>query len=285
MIIFFGKGRLGNQLFQYAFIKNFSKPKELIITSNFAELLDLFKVNENILNIKNKYLNVLIKRLALPILRFCAKRKIISSYKVNKINIAGCYMSDTTYSKEKGFLPIKFIYPGYFQGEVFFSNDNVKNLKIKEKYLDKARSFLKTLPANKNKLFVHVRQTDYKKHSCFGIKGVALPLNYYFNQIKWLEEKLNDCFFIFLTDDNNYVKEKFRKINNKVISENSMFVDFAIMTLCDGGIMSNSTFSWWGGYFNNKKFLIAPEYWLGFKSKKEYPKGITPSFARIKRIQ
>ena len=33
---------------------------------------------------------------------------------------------------------------------------------------------------------------------------------------------------------------------------NSMFVDFAIMMLCDAGI-SNSSFSWWGAYLMKSK--------------------------------
>jgi hypothetical protein len=60
-----------------------------------------------------------------------------------------------------------------------------------------------------------------------------------------------------------------------------MYVDFCILTLCDGGIMSNSTFAWWGGFLMKKGPLIAPKYWFGFKSKVEFPRGISPSFAEI----
>ena len=39
---------------------------------------------------------------------------------------------------------------------------------------------------------------------------------------------------------------------------------FHLMTLCKGGITSNSSYSWWGSYLNNnddKKFIM-PKQWL-----------------------
>ena len=40
--------------------------------------------------------------------------------------------------------------------------------------------------------------------------------------------------------------KEFAYIKNKYISENNQYIDFTLMTLCDYGIMSNSTFSYWG---------------------------------------
>ena len=46
MIIFFGDGKLGNQLFQLAFLYNFNKKKKIIFSSNFKEVFSLFKVQD-----------------------------------------------------------------------------------------------------------------------------------------------------------------------------------------------------------------------------------------------
>jgi len=53
------------------------------------------------------------------------------------------------------------------------------------------------------------------------------------------------------------------------------------MTLCEYGIMSNSSFSYWGGYLmKNRKEVLFPKYWLGFKEKRYSPIGIKPTWAK-----
>jgi hypothetical protein len=43
-----------------------------------------------------------------------------------------------------------------------------------------------------------------------------------------------------------------------------MGIVFALMTLCEYGVCSNSSFSWWGAYLmKNKKIVIMPKYWYG----------------------
>ncbi len=52
------------------------------------------------------------------------------------------------------------------------------------------------------------------------------------------------------------------------------------MTLCNGAILSPSSFAWWGSYLmKNRDVVFVPKYWLGFKSKVEFPMGIIPDFA------
>ena len=75
----------------------------------------------------------------------------------------------------------------------------------------------------------------------------------------------------------------FNDIENKVIFSNEIGVDFAVMILCKSGIISNSSFSWWGAYLMKERYQVfAPKYWMGYKSHKEYPKGIhTEKFSFI----
>ena len=49
------------------------------------------------------------------------------------------------------------------------------------------------------------------------------------------------------------------------------------MTLCANGIVSNSSFSWWGAYLMDiKNIVIYPKYWFGWKNKTESHIGIQP---------
>ena len=286
MVFFFGDGRLGNQLFQYLFISSIGNKIHTIISYNFEDILELFDSIQNVINIRNKYIRFLIRTFFLPILDFLVKTKLISSYKVNTYDETGFIVPDVTFSKTKGLLPIIYIYPCFAQSEIFFKQDAAKNLMIKKSYLEKAEEFLAAIPEKYTKIFVHIRRTDYIDFEVLGKGGVTLPLSYYRNNIQSYEKSIENPFFVFLTDDPDFVENYFENTPNKVISKNAMFVDFAIITLCEYGIMSNSSFSWWAAYMMKvRKQVFAPEYWLGWKSKIEYHKGITPSFAEMVEVK
>jgi hypothetical protein len=280
MIFFFGDGRLGNQLFQYSFIKSIEVKEHSIVTYNFEDILEFFDPIQSIINIQNKRIKFLIRNLALPLFDFISQIKLITSYKIDINNENGFLIPDVSYTKRNGLLPIIYIYPCFVQSEIFFNKHSIKNLAIKKNYLEKAQNFLALIPNHFNKVFVHVRRGDYIDYSVLGKMGVTLPISYFRNRIQWYEENIENPFFVFLTDDPEFVECCFDNIHNKAISKNSNFVDFAIITLCEYGIMSNSSFSWWATYMmKNRKKVFSPKYWLGWKSYVEYPRGISPSFA------
>ena len=74
----------------------------------------------------------------------------------------------------------------------------------------------------------------------------------------------------------------FNEFQNKLVSYNIPQIDLAIMTLCNYGICSNSSFSWWGAYLiKNRKKIIFPSYWFGWKSRIESHPGIQPSWSDV----
>jgi hypothetical protein len=284
VIIFFGEGRLGNQLFQYAFLKNFAKKGELIFTNNFSELLELFDIQDNIINIRNKHLVFITKKILVVFLKKLARLRVISYCQANKEKINNLTREKDSYKFLRGLFPIIFIFPGYFQSENFFDKKNLANLKIKSKYKNRAKAILSKAPKNRQKIFVHIRRKDYKKinHHFLGKHYFSLPLTYYKNSFNYLSKRIKNPYYIFFSDDIDFVKENFKKITPGFISENSMFIDFTMMTLCNGGIASNSSFSWWASYFmKKKKFVLVPKYWLGFNNKLVHPIGIYPNFSKI----
>ena len=93
-------------------------------------------------------------------------------------------------------------------------------------------------------------------------------------------------FFIFLSDDAGFVECCFEDIENKYISRNSMTVDLAIMSLCLYGIVSNSSFSWWGAYMmKDRKKVVFPKYWYGWKIKVESHVNIQPEWAEVIEVK
>jgi len=277
MLIFFANGRLGNQIFQYAFLKTIAKKDETLIIYNFDSIIDVFDVprRKTLIIKKRRYLRAILRLIARPFLILLSRLRLISLIQQDNDNFDGYKYNSDTYTKKDGILPFTFVDTNFFQSENFF-NDNVPNgIIIKSKHLNKANNLLADIPSNKHKIFVHIRRLDYITESCFGIKGLTLPLSYYKNCIRWFEDNIENPFFVFLSDDTEFVEYCFNDIKNKIIFNNEIGVDFAIIVLCKSGIVANSSFSWWGAYLMKERYQVfAPKYWMGYKSHKEFPKGI-----------
>lgn len=286
MILFFGDGRLGNQIFQYSFIKSIEDCDHKIVTWNFEDILNIFGSSLGVKNVSNRFLRFAIKQLGLPFLNVLAKARLITSYKVDTHNVNGYDVPGVTYTKRKGVFPVVYIYECFAQSEKFFKKSSVNNLTINDSYIEEATRYLGLIPDKYNKVFVHVRRGDYINYTIFGKKGVSLPVLYYKDRIQWFDENIENPFFVFLTDDAEFVECCFNNVSNKVISRNSMFVDFTIITMCEYGVMSNSSFSWWAAYMmKNRKKVFAPKYWLGWKSGIEFPNGVTPGFSEVVEVR
>jgi hypothetical protein len=81
---------------------------------------------------------------------------------------------------------------------------------------------------------------------------------------------------IFISDDIEAVKANIKYKNGTYITGE---IDQLIaLSLADELIISNSSFHWWGAWLNTKpnKVVYAPEFWLGHKVNREYPKEVIP---------
>lgn len=282
MILFLADGRLGNQIFQYAFLKTIQQNNEKIIVSGFENLLEVFEIDDIVnLNKKNIFIRIFLFRVLKPLLNIIAETKIITSINVIYEFFENRYRSESNrYKLNKGYInQLKYITVGYFQSENFFNPEVIENLVIKEEYLKGADVFLKDVPKNMHNVVIHIRRGDYKDFKVFG-KDTILPIHYYKDQIKWFLENRKNPHFIFLSDEPDFVEKEFGYLSNKTVSRGLHYgVDLAIMTKCESAILSPSSFGWWGAYLMKKRDTVfVPKYWLGFNSKWEYPKGVVASF-------
>ncbi len=278
MILFISDGRLGNQLFQYAFLNTIRKDKEIVLSLNMEMLINSFTIiNNKFINIPSNKLFTLVSRKVLPtVLLKLGKSKIIS-YIVEQRDTD---KYEVGYSFNKGLLPINYVQTGFFQSESFF-NHKFLDFNQMDDSLSIAEKVISVLP-DKEKVFIHVRRGDYLNEVFEGEKNISLPKSYYLKAIDIIEKQVSNPFYIFLTDDYDFVQEAYRDIDNKYISAESMLVDLAIMSKCRYGIVSNSSFSWWGAYLSeNKQMMIFPKYWYGWKSKIESHPDIQPSWGVV----
>lgn len=287
MIIFLGGGRLGNQIFQYVFIKSIAKTDEKIIVCGFEELSDVFEIKD-IINIsrKNRLVRGIIFRIVSPILKLLCSLRLLTKIEVDyndppEFKNSFPRRENNTYTETRGLLrSVRFINTGYFQSESFFKREIANKLVIKTKYSETAEAFLKVIPEDAHKVFVHVRRGDYKEFTIFG-KSTLLPVSYYKNQIDYFVKKYEKTFFIFLSDEPEFIEREFGYIQTKKLAVNNKpGTDIAIMSKCSSAILSTSSFGWWGAYLiKNKGIIFAPKYWLGFNSKIEFPSGGFPQYA------
>ena len=275
MLIFISNGRLGNQLFQYAFLNSITDENEYIICSGMDEFKANFEIkNRKYKNIKvNRYLRFFINRCLPFFFELLSRLRLVSS--VEQIRVNGTPSCDV--SIVKGILPIKFIKAGFFQSDSFFNDERI-DFELKSIHKKKANFIFDSLPIATTKIFVHVRRGDYLFANYLGVRGINLPKEYYFNSIEQLDDKVDNPYYIFLSDDPEYIDCCFQHMKNKYISEENMAVDLALMALCEYGITSNSSFSWWGAYLMGTRQVIFPKYWYGWKHGIESHPEIQPKW-------
>ena len=84
MLIFLGDGRIGNQIFQYVYLKTIQDNNEKIIVSGFEELKEVFEINDFInFNKNNRWFRYFLFRICRPILYFLSDIRVISSITIN----------------------------------------------------------------------------------------------------------------------------------------------------------------------------------------------------------
>lgn len=266
MIIYFSSGQLGNQIFQYEFLNGIRKKKEKVITSK-CEYFDIFDYKKSEYIFLNKYLRFIVRRISNLLIKLQLATLIIQKKKI--INNESVYVDD--YMIYEGLLKFIKIVEGFYQSEKFITSKPI----VREKYIKKKGEYLKDIPSNMSKVFVHVRRGDYTNWKILGKKNPSLSLAYYKSAIIQLQHELKNPFFIFLSNDSEYIENEFHYLENKKISTNEVAVDLAIMQSCENAIISNSTLSWWGIYLmQNKNIILGPKYWLGWQSEIWYPVGI-----------
>ena len=263
------QGRLGNQLFQYAFAYATAKKlnsrfyfdrrlQSLFIPKYFAQTKDIFYyLDQTIFSLKgfDDFFSVYLKQ------KFYALLKKILNYEE-------VYISDQLEPQlERLKLNDQKLFTGFFQSEYYFADckEEIKaKFVIKEKYQTDFRNIFNNLPQGYKYVVMHVRRSDYFHYD------IQLPAEYYHNAISAIESKNN--YYILISDDTDFLESEFGYLNKKYISRSTEIIDFQFLMQADICIISNSTFSWWGAYLNVKNAPVyAPNKWFPDSGKIESP--------------
>lgn len=267
-------GGLGNQLFQI-----FTAISHTLNTNN--EFMFFYNEESPSVTCRKTYWNDFLINL-LKYTTFFEKNKII--FENNKSFCVFREIAEHSYGEIPNTIK-NIILEGYFQSYKYFENnkDEIFELIGIDSIQKKIKEDNKELFTKKT-ISLHFRLGDYK-HLHF---HTILPLNYYEKCLRQIDdlENYNILYFCEKEDDEivsrniEYIKNIFQMSNFiKVSNELNDWEQMMIMSLCDINIIANSTFSWWGAYFNGNslKMVFYPSTYLWFsdpnyiKSKDMFP--------------
>lgn len=273
-------GGMCNQMFQYAFgyalakkyndelrfdidfyshqpIKNNTRRK--VITKEQFPKLELKVVKRPFLAkiLENKYIAHVIRyntgcNLSIPRLCFMMekRRKYYPNihYEVGKINY----------------------YDGYWQTERYFEDYKQDILRVfapTDEVITKVQLWRESLNSDCC-VAIHIRRGDFLNAVNQRLIKNGELLNeatYYLKAMKLMQDMLRNPLFCFFSDDMDWCKKTFGLRPNNVYVENqgqdAALVDLFSISLCDHGIISSSTFGWWGNWLRQKdnSIVIAPK--------------------------
>ena len=263
-VFLYPQGKLGNLLFQYQAVKHLFSKDSFIVSVDHYGLADLIYLENNFRFLKfNKYLTKFrIVEALKSFLFFLARRKIISYFYEETIFINNAPLESGKYIFYKGFFSTVIFVKGYFQTDIHSLIDipSIRTLP----------SISTSYEANKNNLVgIHFRFKDYETLNVLGKINAILPKSYYKSAIELIRMKVENPKFLIFSDDRARAQQYiFDILEEYTYCCGTEFEDFISLSECDHLIISASTFSWWAGFLSKKvnKIVIAPKFWLGFKS-------------------
>ena len=197
--------------------------------------------------------------------------------------------------QEKGFeyveIPkitnINFKLFGYFQSYKYFEEqyDQIYEfLKIDEKKVPVKE---KQKIDYENTISLHFRIGDYKP---IQEHHPVMPIEYYIKSLEHIIKKTNkedwNILYFYEESDDADVKKVIDKLvstfpNVRFISVDHRLVDYEqmlLMSMCSHNIIANSSFSWWGAYFNTnkEKTVCYPSLWFGRRQGGKNIKDLCP---------
>lgn len=266
-------GRVGNQIFQYSFL--YSLSKNLGAKFFLYERLDDNKSNFETINELSQF--------DIKSIPDCIWIKDQQEY----TDLFNSTIKHKFNEPHFHFLPEYVNIPdntdvnGFFQTEKYFREykENLKKIFTLVYKSDSCKQYEELIKDN-NFISLHVRRGDYVNKQNFhtNLSGT----DYYIKAVNYFQNKSNgNSKFLVFSDNISFCKEYFQKYFDEYpdsfeyVSGTSGAEDIHLQNLCLGNVIGNSTFSWFGAFFNknNDNSVIAPKNWFGSEATSQ---GIDP---------
>lgn len=263
MIIIKVKGRMGNQLFQYALYRKFEvMGKEVYIDNSvyFQENcpwqyeLDMMGFTPRVADKKD------IKRLA--------GGENVWNKAWRRLGLKSTYYCQTDSAYHKEILERDNIYlNGYWQSEQYFGDIRTQllaGIKYSIERIEKNKEFYDNIE-NTESVCVTIRRGDYLSNPEVKKKYFVCDKVYFESGMEKISRLVKEPVFFAFSDDIDWVRENVT-FPGKVYFESGndpVCEKLRLMSACKHFVISNSSFSWWAQYLsvNEKKIVYAPRQW------------------------
>uniref|UniRef100_A0A6C0JQ54 Glycosyltransferase family 11 n=1 Tax=viral metagenome TaxID=1070528 RepID=A0A6C0JQ54_9ZZZZ len=237
--------RLGNQMFQYAYLRSIAikhncQIKLHRLASPFgyprAQLFDAFDI----------------------------KIDVLDEMKMKKITETSMTVNEALHADNID-VNENIMFAGYFQSEKYFKScaDVIrKDFTFTEPIRFKCDPFIQNIRStHKHVVAMHVRRSDNLDD---GSPTILISDDFRDKAVEYMSNKLGEYHLIIFTDDKKWCKENL-KYPNQTLSEGfSDLEDMYLMSLCDHFIIGSSSFSWWSAWLSTSKnkIIVIPDKWF-----------------------
>ena len=258
------EGRLGNQMFQYAFIRGLAENRGFnwIIPTPDADRLDnygLFDAFE---------------------LTNCNLETNTGEPFYKTVEYRDMHFNEEIFNKCED----NTNFSGNFQTEKYFEkiSDQIReDFTFKSAYLEPCQEFVDSLGGRDNCIFLHVRRGSPNLTGRRGEKWSyqmvqeyhpLCKVDYYLEALNQFPEDKN---VIVVSDLIDWCKRQswlqgdrfhFSDSSYETFGDGASvpYIDLCLMSLCGGAIIANSSLSWWGAWLQNDVGkVIVPDPWFG----------------------
>lgn len=206
------------------------------------------------------------------------------------------YRENTFHFQEIPKVAISFQLFGYFQSYKYFIHEQeqiFRSIRLREQQQSILNEYSRFFVDFENVTYIslHFRLGDYillqDHHPILSLKYYKKSIDYILSFLS-CSRKIKIVYFC-EENDNGIVFENMNKLKSYFKEENIEFLkvkddipdwkQLLIMSMCHHNIIANSTFSWWGAYFNanQNKLVCYPSIWFGVKKENYILNDLFPS--------
>lgn len=279
------QGRLGNQLFQYAFARKIqlSMPDNPQIIMDDSDIIrcnwENSLMNYRLPNVNYIHDSIIEKRYFLSKQYFL--RKIYRLYTRNKdysekfemesrlnpfFNRNGMFFCENGYLEPHLNFECPIYIEGYFQSQKYF--DDIKNDLL---------NLFSGVQFPEYEDYLGIQKLRERNSVCISVKvehnvGSSMydvcTMNYWEEAIRYIIENVENPLFFICSDNVDYVLENLIDTSkyDYILQDKKkpVHVSLAVMSECKHFIIGNTTFGWWAQYLSRSsdKIVVAPSKWM-----------------------